>query len=233
MNENQLSPLIKATYPEYIDHPKYHLGDLMISIIEPITVIVGPVKSGKTTAASWIAGRAIKQGLKILWLDTDQGEYHALRSLHWALESCGKDEYIDINVFDLSGISQQSELNATAEKLIKQHRPDIIVIDDVRGWVSDPSDSNEGYAQSKRFVGLTRAFDCHVITTIQDTNKVLLAALSSQAGTVMSVKSDNKQRVKCTPLATRSEPFTPFKLKHSGNGEISGVPVLVQKENNE
>lgn len=231
--ESTLELVLKHIIPQGIEVPKpesiFELSGIPVFTKKSISTVIGKAKSGKTTATSWIVAQCIQRGLKVLWLDTEQGEYYGSRTQYWilniaSLHTSSNLSYLDVKIF--SPIDRYKML----EEAIKHFMPDLVVVDGIRDLVFDINSPEEATIRSGDFMRCAEMYDCHILSVLH-TNKGndnarghLGTEMINKSETVISISQDEYKNVVCTPEFARSEPFSEFAFQR----DSYGIPQLIQ-----
>lgn len=228
-----LSKVLQHIIPQGIEVPKpesiFELSGIPVFTKKSISTLTGPAKSGKTTATAWIVAQCINQGLTVLWLDTEQGEYYGSRTQSWVLhiagmQTCPSFHYLDARVFPAA------ERYTMLEEAIKHFSPDLVIVDGIRDLLYDINNAEESTICSGNMIRLSQEFDCHILSILH-TNKGndnerghLGTEMRNKSETVISINMDEARNVVCSPKFTRSEPFQEFAFTR----DSYGIPKLVE-----
>ncbi|MCY4781691.1 AAA family ATPase [Sphingobacterium sp. UT-1RO-CII-1] len=225
--------VLKHIIPQGVEVPMpesiFELSGIPVFTKKSISTLIGKAKSGKTTATSWIVAQCIQQGMVVLWLDTEQGEYYGSRTQSWILNIAGMSlcpnlHYLDVRVFN------PVERFSMLEQAIAHFNPDLVVIDGIRDLVFDINNPEEATIMSGNMMRVAQQYECHVLSVLH-TNKGndnarghLGTEMINKSETVISVCTDDYKNVVCSPEFTRSEPFQEFAFQR----DTYGIPQLIQ-----
>src|SRR5690606_1239990 len=105
--------------------------------------------------------------IKILWIDTEQGEYYGSRTQSWVLRMSGLIETEYLEYYDLSIFPPLQRIEIT-EALISNGSYHFVVIDGIRDFVSDINSTDEATNISTSLMKWARVFDCHILSIIHE-----------------------------------------------------------------
>lgn len=232
-NTSLLDQVLSYIIPQGTEVPKpdsvFELSGIPVLTKKSISTLSGKAKSGKTTVTAWVVAQCIMQGLTVLWLDTEQGQYYGSRTQSWilniaGLNSCPTLHYLDVRVF------MPTERFQMLEEAVKYFNPDLVIIDGIRDLVFDINSPEEATIRSNDIMKICEQHDCHVLNVIH-TNKGndlerghLGTEMSNKAETVISVTQDESKNVVCSAKRTRGEPFQDFAFTRDNYG----IPQLIQ-----
>ncbi|QEL01112.1 AAA family ATPase [Olivibacter sp. LS-1] len=228
-----LSDLIdEALIPQGVDIPKpesiLELNGIPVFTKKSISTLVGKAKSGKTTVTSWLASRSISN-LKVLWVDTEQGQYYASRTQHWILLMAGMTTSENLKFYDLK-IHNPNKRVEMIQVLIEEYKPDIVIIDGIRDLVFDINSPEEATLMLGDLMRWAEEFNCHILSILHlnkgnDSARGHLGTeMINKSETVMKVElEEDKRLIVCSPEYTRSEPFQSFAFDRDDRG----IPQIV------
>ncbi|WP_069658624.1 AAA family ATPase [Arcticibacter eurypsychrophilus] len=220
--------------PQGIDIPMPVIVFAMLGIPmftkKSFSVIIAKPKAGKTTAAAWIIASAINAGLKVLWIDNEQGLYYGSRTQHWILQIAGLQQSKNLHFYDLK-IHAPNIRTEISRALIEDGDYDIVVFDGTRDFVFDINSPEEATNIATYEMELADTQDCHIVNIIH-TNKGndnarghLGTELINKAETVVKISQNDAKQIVIEPEFTRGKPFEPFALVRD---EITGIPSLIE-----
>ena len=221
--------------PQGVDIPEpeivFGMGDTPLFTKKSISLLKGQAKAGKTTVTAWATSNILKQGLKVLWIDTEQGLYYGSRTQHWVLSMAGMKTCEDLIFLDIKIYDPKKRINIV-ESAIKQFDPDLIIIDGIRDLVFDINSPEEATIISGQLMKWAEIFDCHILNIIHENKGSgtarghLGTEMMNKAEVVLKVfKDDNKMTV-VEPEYSRGEPIEPFAFER----DSYGMPVMVSYE---
>ncbi len=204
--------------PQGVEIPEpesvFEISGIPVFTKKSISTLIGKAKSGKTTVTAWLVAQCIKQGMSVVWLDTEQGEYYGSRTQFWILSIAGTKEYSNLKYIDVRVLKPTERFNVL-EQSIAMFSPDIVIVDGIRDLVFDINDPNEATIRSGDMMRMAQEFSCHILSVLH-TNKGndqarghLGTEMINKSETVVSIDKDGEYIV-CNPEYTRSEPFQPF-----------------------
>jgi len=229
-----LSDLIdEALIPQGVDIPKpesiLELNGIPVFTKKSISTLVGKAKSGKTTVTSWLASRSISN-LKVLWVDTEQGQYYASRTQHWILLMAGMTTCENLKFYDLK-IHNPNKRVEMIQALIEEYKPELVIIDGIRDLVFDINSPEEATLMLGDLMRWAEEFDCHILSILHlnkgnDSARGHLGTeMINKSETVMKVElEEDKRLIVCSPEYTRSEPFQSFAFDRDDRG----MPQIIE-----
>lgn len=222
----------EALIPQGIEIPKpemvFAMDGIPVFTKKSISTLIGKAKSGKTTCTAWVIAQAIKENMKVLWIDTEQGMYYASRTQHWVLNIASITESDNLRFYDLKIHNPTIRLKIV-EILINQIEPDIVVIDGIRDLVFDINAPDEATIVTGHIMRWADVNNCHILSILHQNkgNEHARGHLGSEminkSETVIQVSQDDKNITICEPAFTRGEPFPIFAFDR----DSYGMPVLV------
>ncbi len=222
----------EAFIPQGVEIPKpetiFGMDGIPVFTKKSISTLIGKAKSGKTTCTAWVVAQVIQHELKVLWIDTEQGQYYAARTQSWVLQIAKCFANPHLQFYDLK-IHNPTVRTQIIESLIDKVSPDIIIIDGVRDLVFDINNPEEATIIVGNLMRWADLHDCHILSIIHQNkgNEHARGHLGSEminkSETVIKVSQDEKKITVCEPEFTRGEPFPIFAFDRDGNG----VPVLI------
>ena len=101
-----------------------------------LSTIIAKAKAGKTTVTAWVVAQMLNEGVKILWMDTEQGLYYSSRTQHWVLSIAGLTLSENLDFFDLKTFPPNERIEIIIA-LLQAKKYDLLVLDGVRDLVFD------------------------------------------------------------------------------------------------
>lgn len=194
-----------------------------------MSLLIAKAKAGKTTVAAWIIAQVILLGIKVLWIDTEQGLYYASRTQYWILSTAGLQMSDRLFFYDLK-IYPPNDRIKIIEALIQSGHYELIVIDGIRDLVFDINDPKEATNTATSLMKWAEVYNSHLLTILHQ-NKGneharghLGAELTNKAEMVLKVSQGESNEIIIEPEFTRGEPFQTFALIR---GE-AGKPRLLE-----
>jgi DNA repair protein RadB len=151
-----------------------------------ITQIVGEPAGGKTTLCLIAAVSTLRKGRAVLWIDTEGFSAERFRQV-----AGGGAEALAENLFlyEPTGFAQQGSMILDAEKTIRTHKPDLIVVDSLTALYRTELDRGRDAMQALirqvlMLLGYAKRYDIPVLVTNQvymDTSKNTYTGLGGTA----------------------------------------------------
>lgn len=207
----------------------FSVGEVPVFTKKSISTITAKAKAGKTTVAAWIIADLITKQIKVLWFDTEQGLYYSSRTQSWilriaCLSSCEGLRYYDLKVFD------PTDRAGIIEALIKELRPDIVVIDGVRDLVFDINSPEEATNIVGLLMRLAEECNCHIVNILhlnkgnEQVRGHLGTELINKSESVLKVSTNDVKEIILEAEYTRNMEFAPIAF---GRDE-HGIPFLIE-----
>lgn len=193
-----------------------------------ISTLIGRAKSGKTTVTAWVVSQSIKSEINVLWIDTEQGLYYGSRTQFWILSMSGLSKSEALKFYDLK-IYSPNERVEMIELIIKELKPDLVVIDGIRDLVFDINNPEEATRRTGDLMRWADQYNCHILNILHQ-NKGneharghLGTEMINKSESVIKVEQNEDKLIICTPEYTRSKAFEVFAFDR----DEKGMPVLV------
>ena len=228
-----IQSLIKnALIPQGVDIPKpdlvFAINGIPVFTKKSISTLIGKAKAGKTTVTSWIVAKSIKEGLKALWIDTEQGQYYGSRTQSWVLHIAGYKTSENLCFYDLKIHTPQDRIEMI-EEIIKELNPDLVIIDGVRDLVYDINSPEEATTKTGSLMRWAEEYNTHIAVVLHQ-NKGneharghLGTEMINKSETVIKIEQNEEKLIVCTPEYTRSKAFDVFAF----NRDEHGIPFIV------
>lgn len=224
IRESLIPQGVKIPEPDTV----FQINEVPIFTKKSIGTLIGRAKSGKTTVTAWIVAESIKQKISTLWIDTEQGLYYGSRTQFWILSMAGQPKSDYLNFYDLK-IFPPNERVQMIEMIIKEFKPDLVVIDGIRDLVFDINNPEEATKRTGDLMRWADIYDCHVLNILHQ-NKGneharghLGTEMINKSETVMRVEQDEGGLIVCNPEYTRSKAFELFAFDR----DDKGMPFIV------
>lgn len=219
--------------PQGIEVPKpetvFDLEGIPVFTKKSISTVIAKAKAGKTTVTAWIMANAIKSGINVLWLDTEQGLYYGSRTQFWILSIAGLPLSDFLKFYDIK-IYHPSERILIVQALIEGLKPDIVVIDGIRDLVLDINSPEEATTITGDLMRWAELHSCHIVNIIHQ-NKGdgharghLGSELINKSECVLKVTQNDAMEIVVEPEFTRGLPFNSIAFTRDDNG----LPVLIE-----
>jgi hypothetical protein len=220
----------KHLIPQGIDIPApdiiFQIQGVPMLTKKSISLLIAKAKAGKTTVAAWIIAQGILLGIKVLWIDTEQGLYYASRTQYWILSTAGLQKSDKLSFYDLKIYAPNDRINII-EALIKSGDYELIVIDGIRDLVFDINDPKEATNTATNLMKWAEVYNTHLLTILHQ-NKGneharghLGAELTNKAETVLKVSQGEANEIIIESEFARGEPFQTFALTRGEAGKPS------------
>jgi hypothetical protein len=218
--------------PQGIDIPPpeivFEIGGIPMLTKKSISLLIAKAKAGKTTVAAWVIAQALKLGIRVLWIDTEQGLYYGSRTQSWILSIAGLPTSKNLWFYDLKIHAPDIRIQII-ESLMQSGEYDLVVIDGVRDLVFDINSPEEATNIATNLMRWAEVYNCHLLTILHQ-NKGndharghLGSEMVNKAETVIKVSQTDNKEIMAEPEFTRGMPFEPFALSRDENG----IPVLI------
>ncbi|MCC5906584.1 MAG: AAA family ATPase [Balneolaceae bacterium] len=201
------------------------------------SLVTGKAKSRKTFFVTWLMARMLgnmqADKNRIIFVDTEQGNYHALKVAHRVMHMV--DEPALMNNFELYALRRFN----TAERLqiiheIIANKPDlaVLVIDGIRDLVSSINDEEQATDMANHLLRWTEENQIHILTVLHQ-NKGdfnarghLGSELVNKAEITVAVAKDltHDEISKVEAEYSRHKEFMPFAFQINEKG----IPEIVQ-----
>lgn len=226
--------VIEAIIPQGVTIPEpevlFGLNGTHILTKGSISVLAGKAKAGKTTVTAWLGAQMLKKGMRVLWLDTEQGLYYGSRTQHWILTIA--ETSMDANLTYLNLREHRTvERAEIMEKAIIDFEPDLVVLDGARDLVYDINDPKEATMVAEILMSWTSKYNLallsilHVNKTNGEIRGHVGAELKNKSESVIRVENDkDRGHVICSSDESRGRQFEPFAFDRDGNG----VPQIIE-----
>src|SRR5690606_28683218 len=107
----------------------------------------------------------IKEGVNVLWIDTEQGLYYGSRTQFWVLRISGLETSEHLQFYDLK-IHAPSERVNMIEALIGLNIFNVVVIDGIRDLVLDINNPEQATLMATDLMRWAEKHDTHVINIL-------------------------------------------------------------------
>jgi hypothetical protein len=193
-----------------------------------ISTFTGKAKAGKSSVLALLIADVISSK-KVLWLDTEQGEYYASRTQHYVLTVAGLKTAENLRFLDLRSFNPTARINII-EALLNHESWDLIVLDGLRDVVFDINSSEEATNIITKLMTWSVDYKCHVATVLHQNkgNNDVRGHLGTEAinksEVVISVTKtdDNPPAAMVAAEYSRAMPFQDFYIKR----DAEGVPYI-------
>lgn len=207
----------------------FSLNGIPVFTKKSLSTIIAKAKAGKTTVTAWMVAQMLLNGIRILWIDTEQGLYYSSRTQYWVLSIAGLTLSENLDFFDLKTFPPNERIEIIIA-LLGAKEYDIIVLDGVRDLVFDINKPEEATIITSHLMKWAEECNIHIINILHE-NKGdgnarghLGTELMNKSETVMRIsQEDEGQNMIIEPAFTRGKPFDTFALYRDENG----IPSLV------
>lgn len=194
-----------------------------------ISTFTGKAKAGKTTVLALLIA-SVLSNKRVLWLDTEQGQYYASRTQSYILNIAQLTKCDNLRMFDLRQFNPPDKLKII-EALIKDQSYDLIVLDGVRDVVFDINSPEEATTTITRLMAWSVEFNCHIAMVLHQNkgNNDVRGHLGTEAinksEIVISVSKteDNPPSAMVVAEYSRGMPFEDFYIKRD---LVTGIPYV-------
>lgn len=222
----------EAIVPQGVEIPKpdtvFAMNDVPVFTKKSISLLKGKAKSGKTTVTAWVVSNIIKEGVNVVWFDTEQGLYYASRTQFWILSIAGMQKSEHLTVYDLK-IHKPQDRVKIIQHVIENTKPDFVIIDGIRDLIYDINDPEQSTLIATDLMKWADMNDCHILNIIHENKSSSYARghlgteLVNKAECVLNVIKNDEGQTVCEPEVTRGEGFDAFAFERDDMGR----PVLV------
>lgn len=172
-----------------------------------ISTLSGKAKVGKTTVMALLIADAIKSGLRVLWIDTEQGAYYANTTQFYLLQVAGITICDNLEMYDFREFGPTERIELT-EALLNEYVYDLVVVDGVRDYVFDINSPEEATNITTKLMKWSVDKNCHVAMLIHENKQG--GELRGHLGT----ECENKSEVILSlSQSTDNPPITIIKCK--------------------
>lgn len=219
--------ILESLIPQGVEVPKpdlvFGINGIPVFTKKSISTLIGRAKAGKTTVTAWIVSQSINKDINVLWVDTEQGLYYGSRTQHWVLSMAGLKGSDSLQFYDLKIFNPKQRIEMV-ELIIKEFKPDLVVIDGIRDLVFDINNPDEATVTTGNLMRWADQYDCHILNLLHQ-NKGneharghLGTEMINKSETVIKVERNEDKLIVCTPEFTRSEPFETFAFDRDDHG---------------
>lgn len=221
------------------------IGEKRVFSLGDISCVIGAAKSRKTLFAAAIAGYFLENktgdlvttdtGGNLLYIDTEQSDYHAARTLKNITRYCTPEQVANIQFFALRNYDKFSRLAIIVQKIM-QTRPNLVIIDGISDLMTDTNSLEESMQIISLMMAISKEFNCHICNVLHTTNTAagvrgrghIGGELERKCETVILVEksAENDTISKVKPHATRNQAFITLQIEHGEQGQ----PILRRGE---
>lgn len=260
LRQERIAPyVVDITKPLAEVKPLISIGGVPVCSAGNISAVVGEAKSKKTFLTTALVASSIAYlypdseafenvsnniSLKVLWLDTEQGEAHVRKVIDRINRITGTNrtggvEDPRLKVFALREIEPKHRLDVLRDALYT-FGPDLVVIDGVADLQYDTNDLRESDALVGELMALSTNYNCHILCVLHTnpgTDKArghVGSSLQRKAESVLYVhRAENISIVE--PQFCRNEPFErfAFTINDTGLPELCSMPTDPQSKEGE
>ena len=252
LREERIAPyLVDITKPLVEVKPLISIGGSPVCSAGNLSAIVGEAKCKKTFLTTALVASAIAYpypdseafenvsndiSLKVLWLDTEQGEAHVRKVIDRINRITGTNrsggvEDPRLKVFALREIDPKQRLDVLRDALFT-FEPNLVVIDGIADLQYDTNDLRESDALIGELMALSTNYNCHILCVLHTnpgTDKArghVGSSLQRKAETVLYVHKVEDVSV-VEPQFCRNEPFERFAFQVNSDGlpELCNLPT--------
>ena len=230
---------------EYIEPiPVIEMEGTLIGSEGNLSAVVGEAKSKKTFLCSAIVGDMLrivndrrfgisKRLQQVLWVDTEQSEFHARKVARRILDLCQSPDPDQSPFFKMLSLREFDPIKRKdmLYKSIRAYRPKLVVIDGISDLQRNTNDLEESEAIVTTLMALSTIYNCHIMCVLHTnpgTDKArghTGSALQRKAETVLYVRKVGEVSV-VEPQFCRNEPFERFAFRVDDEGlpELCDLP---------
>lgn len=224
IRESLIPQGVKIPEPDLV----FGINGVPVFTKKSISTLIGKAKSGKTTVTSWIVSESIKSAINVLWIDTEQGLYYGSRTQFWILSMSGLKLSECLKFYDLK-IFPPNQRVEMIELIIKELKPDLVVVDGIRDLVFDINNPEEATRRTGDLMRWADQYNCHILNILHQ-NKGneharghLGTEMINKSESVIKVEQDESGLIVCNPEYTRSKAFEIFAFDR----DERGMPIIV------
>jgi hypothetical protein len=252
----QLIPIIENKEISYQDILKYRIlpsdtipvPDVALSFFESmvmtrknISCVTGKAKVGKTFLLTILNMAMLHKGEfqntlksylpkgkdKILYIDTEQSDYHILLILKRILDSVGENKIDNLLMFNFDAIDIEQRRNYTRDLIYNTEGLGVVIIDGIADLIYDTNDIKESSIMASDLRKWSVERDIHIINVLHqnpsENSKMrghLGTILMNKSETVIQITSDKEnESIKIVEtLSTRNKKPLPFAFEISEDG---------------
>ncbi|MHA1853438.1 MAG: AAA family ATPase [Candidatus Heimdallarchaeaceae archaeon] len=169
-----------------------------------------------------------RDGKELLWVDTEQGQFHANRTFKRVKDLCSTFDNDKFKGYPLRAVSHSDRINFI-EYYLEQANGELglVIIDGIADLVSDVNDLRECNDVVQKLLTWTALYKCAIITIVHSNHGSdkptghLGSALEKKAETQIRLEAksvdlntkDDKSIVQVTCKRSRNSSFEPFSFK--------------------
>ena len=251
LRQERIAPyLVDVTKPLPEVTPLISIGGVPVCTAGNVSAVVGEAKSKKTFLTTALVASVLAYPLpdseafenvsnnvniKVLWLDTEQGEAHVRKVIDRINRITGMGRVTNddarLRVYALREIDPKHRLDVLRDALYT-FQPELVVIDGVADLQYDTNDLRESDALVGELMALSTGYNCHIMCILHTnpgTDKArghVGSSLQRKAESVLYVhKVDSVSIVE--PQFCRNEPFERFAFQITPDGipELCSLPT--------
>jgi len=215
--------------------------DSMVMTRKNISCITGKAKVGKTFLLTLLNIAVLNKGEfqntlksflpkgkdKILYIDTEQSDFHILLILKRILDSVGENKIENLLMFNFDAIDIEQRRNYTKELIYNTEGVGIVVIDGIADLIYDTNDIKESSIMASDLRKWSVEKDLHIVNVLHQ-NPSENSKMRGHLGTILMNKSETV--IQITPckenedikivdtLSTRNKKPLPFAFEIDENG---------------
>jgi hypothetical protein len=206
----------------------FALNDMPIFTKKSLSMISGKAGKGKTTVISWIIAKLIPMGTKVIWIDTEQGEYYASRTQSWTLRMAAMTSCDNLEYYDVRAYTPQERI-AIIDEVISTSKPELLILDGVRDLMYDINNTEESTHVIGHLLKWSDQHNIHILSVLHENKKDgnarghIGTELFNKAETVIKVDQNEDKLIICSPEKSRAAGFEPFAFARDEHG----MPYIV------
>ena len=197
--------------------PIYKQGDTPIFTRGNISCISGKAKSRKSFLIALFAGEILKEGGKVLLIDTEQAKHNVAKTAKRILAVAGLPTDTTTPDFNLIALREKGtkERCDLTQQAIKFWHPDIVFLDGLRDLVFSINDEAEATEICNTLMALSTTTNAHICTVLHenkkdnDTRGHIGTEIMNKSETVITVSKEGENS-KVEPKVCRNIDFKPF-----------------------
>lgn len=213
--------------------PIYKQGDTPIFTRGNISCISGKAKSRKSFLIALFAGEILKEGGKVLLIDTEQAKHNVAKTAKRILATAGLPTDTTTPDFNLIALREKGtkERCDLTQQAIKFWHPDIVFLDGLRDLVFSINDEAEATEICNTLMALSTTTNAHICTVLHenkkdnDTRGHIGTEIMNKSETVITVSKEGENS-KVEPKVCRNIDFKPFCFTVD-NSQCPATPKIV------
>lgn len=163
----KVSQTDKVPRPETIIHLEHSEPHYRLFHKGSVSTLSGKAKVGKTTVMALLIASSLRNGLRVLWIDTEQGAYYANTTQFYLLQLAKMTYCENLEMYDFREFVPQDKIDLT-EALLNKFQYDLVIVDGVRDYIFDINNPTEATHITIRLMRWSVEYNCHVSMLIHE-----------------------------------------------------------------